>query len=176
MALRTIVLDGDPRLTKECREVTDFDEKLHQLLDDMDETMRNAQGVGLAAPQVGILRRAVIVDVGDGLIELINPVIIYSEGEQESEEGCLSFPGKVAITIRPELVRVKAQDRNGKEFEIEGRYLKAKAFCHEIDHLDGISFLQRAVRVTDSKLNSINNGVKSMTEKIEKRITERFKK
>ncbi len=176
MALRNIVLEGDPILTKKCRDVTVFDEKLHQLLDDMDETMRDAQGVGLAAPQVGILKRVVVVDIGDGLIELINPVIIDSKGEQKSTEGCLSFPGKTAVTIRPQFVTVKAQDRNGKEFEIKGHDLKAKAFCHEIDHLDGISFLERAVYISDGKLGSIKDGVKSIAQRIENKIKDRFKK
>ena len=160
MALRKIVLDGDPILTKKCREVTKFDEKLHELLDDMAETMYNAKGVGLAAPQVGILRRAVVVDVGDGLIELINPVIIEKDGEQKKPEGCLSFPGKNAITLRPRVVTVCAQNRNGEFFEISGHDLKAKAFCHEIDHLDGISFLERAISIPKGGLGLIKETFK----------------
>lgn len=150
MALRTIVLEGDPILTKKCREVTEFDEKLHVLLDDMAETMYNAKGVGLAAPQIGKLRRIAVIDVGDGLIELVNPLIVVQDGEQKTMEGCLSFPGKSAVTLRPKFVTVKAQNRNGKTIEISGYSLKAKAFSHEIDHLDGISFLQRAVLVSNS--------------------------
>lgn len=149
MALRTIVLEGDPILTKKCREVTEFDDKLHILLDDMAETMYHAKGVGLAAPQIGKLRRIVVIDVGDGLIELINPSIISQEGEQKTPEGCLSYPGKSAITIRPKFVTVRAQDRNGDAIEISGHDLKAKAFCHELDHLDGVSFLQRAILSSD---------------------------
>ena len=160
MALRNIVLEGDPILTKKCREVTKFDERLHELLDDMAETMKNANGVGIAAPQVGILKRAVVIDVGDGLIELINPVIIEQEGEQKKPEGCLSFPGKSAVTLRPKFVKVKAQDRNGNYFEIAGHDLKAKAFCHEIDHLDGISFLERAVYITEGGSSFIKEGFK----------------
>lgn len=148
MALRNIVLEGDEILTKKCREVTSFDNKLHGLLDDMAETMYYARGVGLAAPQVGILKRVVVVDVGDGLMEFVNPVIIEKKGEQKSTEACLSFPGKSAVTIRPQSVKVHAQDRNGNEFEVSGVNLKAKAFCHEIDHLDGISFLERAISVS----------------------------
>lgn len=153
MALRNVVLDGDPILTKKCRAVTKFDDRLHQLIDDMAETMYHAKGVGLAAPQVGILKRVVVVDVGDGLIELVNPTIIEQEGEQKGPEGCLSFPGKSAITLRPRIVKVHAQDRNGKEFDISGHDLKAKAFCHELDHLDGISFLERAVSIPNGSLS-----------------------
>lgn len=145
MALRSIVTDGDPALKKKCREVTEFDDRLGQLLDDMAETMYNAKGVGLAASQIGVLRRVAVVDVGDGLIELVNPVITETDGEQKTPEACLSFPGRSAITLRPRFVKVKAQDRNGQYFEMSAQNLKAKAFCHEIDHLDGISFLERAV-------------------------------
>lgn len=176
MALRSIVLEGDQILTKKCREVINFDEKLHQLLDDMNETMRNAKGVGLAAPQVGILKRVAVIDVGDGLIELVNPIIIDQKGEQKSAEGCLSFPNKTAITIRPQFVTVRAQDRNGNIIEITGHNLKAKAFCHEIDHLDGISFLERAVSVTDSKFGAIKESVKLLSEKAEQKIKEKFKR
>ena len=104
------------------------------------ETMRNANGVGLAAPQVGILRRVVVIDIGEGLIELVNPKIIAFSGEQEGSEGCLSFPGQWGIVKRPNYVKVKAQDRNGEEFTIEGKELLARAFCHELDHLDGVVF------------------------------------
>ncbi len=147
MAIRKIVKEGDDVLTKKCRTVEKFDSRLAQLLDDMAETLHLANGVGLAAPQVGILRRVVIVDIGEGVIELINPKIIAYSGEQESLEGCLSCPGEWGITRRPEYVKVKAQDRNGKEFTIDGKELLAKAFCHEIDHLEGVIFKQVAVRM-----------------------------
>lgn len=143
MALRKIVVKGDPILEKKCRTVEKFDDRLHQLLDDMAETMYDAEGLGLAAPQVGMLKRAVVIDVGDGLIELINPEIIESEGEQYEAEGCLSIPGEYYETIRPQKVKVKAQDRNGNWCEYEGEDLKARCFCHEIDHLNGVLFLER---------------------------------
>ncbi len=149
MALRNILKEGDETLTKRCRPVTDFNARLHELLDDMAETMTEAQGVGLAAPQVGILRRAVIVletNVEDGeqdyIIELINPEIIESEGEQNGPEGCLSVPGVYGMVKRPERVVVRAQDRNGEFFEVEGYGLTARAFCHEIAHLEGQLFLE----------------------------------
>lgn len=147
MAIRQIVKEGDSVLTKKCRPVEKFDSKLATLLDDMAETMHNANGVGLAGPQVGMLRRVVVIDVGEGVIELVNPKIIAYSGEQEGLEGCLSCPGEWGITVRPDYVKVKAQDRFGKEFTIEGRELLAKAFCHEIDHLDGIIFKQVAKRL-----------------------------
>ena len=140
MALRNIVKEGDDILNKKCRPVQKFDKKLAILLEDMAETMRNANGVGLAAPQVGILRRVVVIDIGEGLIELVNPKIIACSGEQEGSEGCLSFPGQWGIVKRPNYVKVKAQDRNGEEFTIEGKELLARAFCHELDHLDGVVF------------------------------------
>ena len=135
MAIRNVVKMGDPVLNKKAKKVVDFNEKLHTLLDDMADTMYNEDGVGLAAPQVGILRRAVVVDIGTGLIELINPQIIAQEGEQTDVEGCLSVVDYVAEVTRPNYVKVKAQDRNGKDFEIEGEGLMARAFCHELDHL-----------------------------------------
>lgn len=147
MALRNIVTEGDSVLLKNCRPVEKFDARLHELIDDMAETMAKANGVGLAAPQVGVLRRVVVIDVGEGVIELVNPVIIESSGEQQAVEGCLSIPGEYGITVRPQKVKVKAQDRNGKEFEIEGEDLLARAFCHELDHLDGILFKTKAVRM-----------------------------
>ena len=149
MALRTIVLDGDPILRKVCRPVEKFDDRLAQLLDDMAETMHEAEGAGLAAPQVGIMRRAVVVDVGDeyGVIELVNPEIIAAEGEQEGHEGCLSFPGQWGIVVRPMKVTVRAQSRRGEWFEISGEALKARAFCHEIDHLNGVCFVDIAKRM-----------------------------
>ena len=146
MALREIVKFGDDILRKKCRPVTAFDEKLWTLLDDMRETLAAQQGAGLAAPQVGILRRVVIVDVHDnnGLIELINPEIVYEEGVQSGGEGCLSAPGEWRTVERPMKVTVKAQDRNGNEFTITGEGLLARAFCHETDHLNGVLFIDKA--------------------------------
>lgn len=140
MAIRNIVKDGDPILRKICRSVLNFDERLATILDDMAETMYEADGCGLAAPQIGMMRRFCIVDVGDGVIELINPEIIETSGSQTGDEGCLSFPGEFAEVERPMTVTVKAQDRNGEFFTITGEGLKARAFCHEIDHLDGIVY------------------------------------
>lgn len=151
MAIRQIVKEGDSVLNKKCRPVEKFDDRLAMLIDDMIETLHLANGVGLAAPQVGILRRVVIIDVGEGVIELVNPKIIAYSGEQESLEGCLSCPGEWGITRRPDYVKVKAQDRNGNEFTIEGRELLAKAFCHEIDHLDGILYKEKAIRMLTPK-------------------------
>ena len=143
MAILNIVTSEDEVLRKKCRPVEKITPRTLTLLDDMLDTMRAANGVGLAAPQVGILRRIVIVDIGEGLIEMINPEIIATEGEQEGEEGCLSVPGKWGVTKRPMYVKVKATDRNGNEFTVEGEGLKARAFCHEIDHLDGILYIDR---------------------------------
>lgn len=143
MAIREIRVKDDEILYKKCKEVVKFDEKLHILLDDMYETMNQNNGVGLAAPQVGILKRAVIVDVGDGVIELINPVIIEANGTQNGPEGCLSVPNVFGQVERPMYVKVRAQDRNGEWFEVEGEELKARAFCHEIEHLEGKLFLDR---------------------------------
>ena len=145
MAIRNIVKVGDPILAKTSRKVEKFDDRLAQLLDDMRETMYQANGVGLAAVQVGILRRAIVIDCGDGYIELVNPEIISSEGEQFEEEGCLSLPGQVGVTCRPMTVRVKAQDRNGEYFEISGTDLLARAMCHEVEHLDGKLFLDKVI-------------------------------
>ena len=143
MALRKIVLQGDECLTKVCRPVTDFNSRLHTLLDDMTETLLDSGGVGLAAPQVGILRRVCVVqNEDDEVIELINPEIIAREGEQAGAEGCLSVPGKYGIVTRPEVVRVRAQDRNGDFFEVEDSDLTARCFCHEIEHLDGHLFVE----------------------------------
>ena len=143
MALRKIVLQGDESLTKVCRPVTDFNSRLHTLLDDMKETLLDSGGVGLAAPQVGILRRVCVVqNEDDEVIELINPEIIYTEGEQTGLEGCLCVPGKYGIVTRPEVVRVRAQDRNGDFFEVEDSDLTARCFCHEIEHLDGHLFVE----------------------------------
>lgn len=154
MALRNILREGDETLTKHCRPVTSFNERLHVLLDDMAETMEDANGVGLAAPQVGVLRRAVVVletNVGEEespyVIELINPEILESDGEQEGPEGCLSVPGVYGWVRRPEHVKVRAQDRNGEFFEVEGYGLTARAFCHEIEHLEGHLFLERSEHI-----------------------------
>lgn len=143
MALRQIVKFGEDILRKKSRPVTNFDERLWTLLDDMAETMRSKDGAGLAAVQVGVLRRAVVIDVHDdhGLIELINPEIISAEGTQTGGEGCLSAPNVWEEVERPNIVTVRAQDRNGKEFTMTGSALLARAFCHEIDHLDGVLFI-----------------------------------
>lgn len=141
--IREIVKEGDDVLRKVCRPVEKFDEKLHLLLDDMYETMLSADGVGLAAPQIGILRRIAVIDVGEGKIELINPEIIKTSGEQTGDEGCLSSPGVFGKVTRPNFVTVKAKDRFGKDFEISGKELLARAFCHEIDHLDGVLFVDK---------------------------------
>ena len=142
MAIRQIRKSGDEILNKRCKEVKIFDEKLGILLDDMYETMTKAEGVGLAAPQVGILKRVVVIDIGSGRIELINPEIIETDGEQEGAEGCLSFPGLYGTVKRPNYVKVKAQDRTGKSFIAEGEELLARAVCHECDHLDGHVFTE----------------------------------
>ena len=143
MALRKIVVEGDPVLKKKSRPVEKFDARLAELLDDMRQTLYSAEGVGLAAVQVGVLRRVVVVDVGDGLLELVNPEIIEAEGEQRESEGCLSLPGEYGETIRPAVVKVKAQNREGKWCIYKGDGLKARCFCHEINHLDGILFTER---------------------------------
>lgn len=143
MALRNVVKYGDPILKKKSRKVEVFDEKISTLIDDMFETMYHSDGVGLAAVQVGILKRIVVIDCGDGPMELINPEITLAEGEQHAQEGCLSLPGRYETTIRPQHVQVKGQDRNGKWHVYTGDDLKARAFCHEIDHLDGILFIDR---------------------------------
>ena len=143
MAIRNIVKYGDDILRKKCRSQLTFDAHLHQVLDDMAETMYAAEGVGLAAPQVGLLRRFCIVDIGDGLIELINPVVVSTSGEQCGQEGCLSIPGKYSEVKRPMNVTVRAQDRFGKSFEISASELKARAILHEIDHLDGVLYIDR---------------------------------
>ena len=141
MAIRKIVTMGDEVLRKKSRPVVKFDEKLWQLLDDMKDTMNKAEGVGLAAVQVGVLRRAIVIDVGDGLIELVNPEIIEVSGEQEGQEGCLSVPGRWGIVKRPNYVKLRAQNRKGQWKLYEGTELKVRAFCHEIDHLDGTLYV-----------------------------------
>lgn len=146
--LREIVQKGDAILTKKCHVVTKFDKKLGMLLDDMTETLRDSGGVGLAAPQIGICRRVVVVINGkDEVIELVNPEVVSSSGEQTGFEGCLSLPGKFGMVTRPMVVRVKAQDRNGDWFEVEDEELTARCFCHEIDHLDGHLFDERCDRL-----------------------------
>lgn len=149
MALRDILNEKEELLHKVSRPVTEFDEKLWQLLDDMAETLHKADGVGLAAPQVGVLRRLFIMDFGEGVIEAINPKIINPKGRQEGLEGCLSVPGEWGITDRPATCTLQAQDRYGKEFTLTGSDLMARCMCHENDHLDGILFKQRAVRMLD---------------------------
>ena len=156
MATRKIVIQGDELLAKKCRPVTEFNPRLHQLLDDMADTLEEAQGAGLAAPQVGILRRAVLViDDDDKVMELINPEILLQEGEQTGPEGCLSVPGKFGMVTRPNHVRVRAQDRYGNWFEAEGEGLVARCFCHEIEHLDGHLYTEHIDRfLTDEELEA----------------------
>lgn len=141
MALRNIVKLGDDVLRKKCKQVTMIDNRVHELLDDMVETMHAANGVGLAAPQVGLLKRIVVIDIGEGVIELINPEIIFADGEQTDDEGCLSIPEKYLPVTRPNFVEVRALNRFGKSFTIKGEGLLARAFCHEIDHLSGKMFI-----------------------------------
>ena len=148
MAIRKIHEVGDPCLAKVCRPVTEFNDRLHELLDDMADTLEEAGGVGLAAPQVGILRRVVVVDAGDEDIELVNPEVVeVSEETQTGLEGCLSLPGKYGIVTRPEHVVVRAQDRNGDWYEYEGEDIVARCFLHEIDHLDGHMYTEIAERM-----------------------------
>lgn len=149
MAIRNILNENDPVLHKVCRPVTDFDERLWQLLDDMAETMHKADGVGLVAPQVGVLRRLFVMDVGDGVIEAVNPQIVEKKGTQEDVEGCLSCPGEYGVTRRPQEVTLRAQDRYGREFTLTGSDLTARCICHENDHLDGILFKQHVIRMLD---------------------------
>ena len=162
MALRNILTKEDATLYKKCRPVTEFNSRLHQLLDDMADTLEESNGVGLAAPQVGVLRRVVLVletnvaeDEDEYIIELINPEILESRGEQYGPEGCLSVPGEFGLVSRPYKVRVRAQDRFGEFFEVEGEGLTGRCFCHEIDHLDGVLFTSRAERMlTDEELET----------------------
>ena len=154
MGLRKILTVKEPSLHKMCRPVEKFDGKLHKLLDDMKETLLDAGGVGLAAPQVGILRRVVVVDTGEEILELVNPELLETSGEQVGAEGCLSVPGKYGLVKRPMVARVRAQDRNGDYFEAEGEELIARCFCHEIDHLDGIVYTEVMERyLTEEELN-----------------------
>lgn len=142
MGLRKILTDAEPALHKVCRPVEKFDRKLHKLLDDMKETLADANGVGLAAPQVGILRRVVVVDTGETVLELVNPSLVETDGEQVGAEGCLSVPGKYGLVKRPYYAKVRAQNRDGEWFEAEGEELIARCFCHELDHLDGIVYTE----------------------------------
>ena len=154
MGIRKIMTVKEPCLHKVCRPVEKFDGKLHKLLDDMKETLLDANGVGLAAPQVGILRRVVVVDTGEEMLELVNPELLETSGEQEGAEGCLSVPGKYGLVKRPMVAKVRAQDRDGKWFEVEGEELIARCFCHEIDHLDGIVYTEVMERfLTEEELN-----------------------
>ena len=141
MAIRNIVKHGDDVLTKKCRTVEKFDERLEMLIEDLFDTLYDSGGVGLAAPQVGVMRRVAVIDIDDNPYELVNPEVIATEGEQTGAEGCLSYPGKFGIVTRPMKVRVKAQDRHGEWHEYEGEELLARAFCHETDHLDGNMFM-----------------------------------
>lgn len=151
MALRQIRKDGDEVLRKKSKEVKEITPSVLTLLDDMVETMYEAEGVGLAAPQVGILKRIVVIDIGDEIIELINPEIIEKDGEQIGPEGCLSIPGLTGEVKRPQTVKVKALNRNGEEVILEGEGLLARAFCHEIDHLNGVLFTDKVIRYLDEE-------------------------
>ncbi len=143
MALRTIRIQGDPVLEKTCREIPEMTPKIAELIEDMIETMYDANGVGLAAPQVGILKRLVVIDIGDGPIVMINPVILEASGEQTGDEGCLSLPGKAGCVTRPNYVKARAFDEDMQEYEIEGTELLARAICHELDHLDGHMYTEK---------------------------------
>ena len=152
MSLRKILTRGDPALTKACRPVEKFDQKLHWLLDDVKVTLENAGGVGLAAPQIGILRRVVVVqDAEEHMVELVNPVIVSQSGEQEGWEGCLSVPNQYGWVTRPNQVTVRAQDREGKFFEVSGEELVARCFCHELEHLDGHLFVEHVGELYSSE-------------------------
>ena len=143
MALRTIRIMGDDVLTKTCREIKEITPRIQELIEDMIETMYDANGVGLAAPQVGILKRLAVIDIGDGPIILVNPVILETSGEQTGDEGCLSLPGKAGEVTRPNYVKVRAYDENMELYEIEGTELLARALCHEIEHLDGHMYVEK---------------------------------
>lgn len=145
MAIRQIRLDSDPILRKVSREVKDVNDRIKILLEDMADTMYENDGVGLAAPQVGVLRRVIVIDIGDGIIKLINPEIIEKEGESVDVEGCLSVPNRAGTVMRPERVKVRYLDELGQEKTIEGHGLLAKALCHEIDHLNGILFTDKII-------------------------------
>ncbi len=156
MGIRKILTDKEPALHKVCKPVENFDWRLHKLLDDMRETLIESNGVGLAAPQVGILRRVVVVDTGDQIVELVNPQIQETDGEQEGAEGCLSVPGRYGLVKRPYHVKVQAQDRFGQWFEMWGEELIARCFCHELDHLDGILYTEVMERfLTEQELEEM---------------------
>ena len=159
MAIRKIGEMGkDDILRKRARRVDKFDRRLHQLLDDMADTMLEADGVGLAAPQVGILKRCCVIDVGEGLIELVNPEIVSREGEVTVIEGCLSVPDRAGKVVRPEKVKVKAQDRNGEPIEVEGEGLLAVCLCHELDHLDGILYVDKMIEDATEEMRQKSGG------------------
>ena len=151
MAIRNILQIGDETLRKKCFEVTDFGEKTTLLLDDMKDTVKKANGAGLAAPQVGVLRRIFVVDLPEGCFEFINPVLVYQKGSQVGPEGCLSVKGKYGDVVRPNKVKIRAQDRNGKVFELVANGFFAEAICHEYDHLDGILYVDKAKNLTEDK-------------------------
>ncbi len=151
MAIRIIRTFGDEMLRKKSRRVENVNHNIHLLLDDMIETMRSANGVGLAASQVGVLKRVIVIDIGEGLIELINPEIVSADGTQIEIEGCLSVPGKMGEVIRPSKVTAKGIDRNGEHIEIAGEGLLARAICHEIDHLNGDLFIDKVIKYVDPK-------------------------
>ena len=163
MALRKIMVEGESCLAKVCHPVTEFNKKLHDLLDDMKETLLESQGVGLAAPQIGILRRvAVVMDENEEILELVNPEIVYTEGEQTGPEGCLSVPGKFGMVTRPMVVRVRAQDRDGVWFEAEDEGLTARCFCHELEHLDGHLFNEHVDHyLTEDELQAYYDGLEA---------------
>ena len=165
MGLRKILTVSEPSLHKVCKPVEVFDRKLHKLLDDMRETLIDSNGVGLAAPQVGILRRVVLVDTGEGILELVNPTLVETDGEQEGPEGCLSVPGRYGIVTRPYVVRVRAQDRNGNFFEVEDEDLTARCFCHELEHLDGHLFIERAEKMLSNE--ELQEYIRQMEEEME---------
>lgn len=158
MAIRNILTDDNKRLRKISRPVTSFDNRLHVLLDDMGETLTEANGVGLAGPQVGVLRRLFIVDTGEEILECINPEVLETSGEQTGCEGCLSIPGKYGVVTRPSYCKLRAQDRNGEWFEAEGEELIARCFLHEYDHLDGKLYTDIAERMlTEEELEAMQN-------------------
>lgn len=149
MAILNVIKEGDPVLRKKCRPVEEITPRIIQLLDDMHETLEKAQGIGLAAPQVGVLRRIVIVEIEDKKYEMINPEIIETKGKQEEIEACLSVPDKYGLVKRPQWVKVRATDRNGKVYEVSGNGLMARCFCHELDHLDGTLYIDKAIEMYD---------------------------
>ena len=166
MGLRKILTTKDPALHKTCKPVTNFDAKLHKLLDDMTDTLVDSGGVGLAAPQVGVLRRVcVVMNEDEEIIELVNPEIIATEGEQTGLEGCLSVPGRYGIVTRPYVVRVRAQDRDGNFFEVEDEELTARCFCHELEHLDGHLFVERAEKMLSPE--ELEDYIRQMEEEME---------